>query len=491
MESFEAFPWSPFFSTGLAVIDDQHKELVKIINRLAQHFASGDDPLDTEAIFEQLHNYAHYHFTTEEDLWQLAIGEVPSVSAHKNSHQAFVEELDRLRSERRTLGDEPVMSRILAYLIRWLTLHILKSDRYLADIALHLQQGQSLACAEKTASDRMANNDHGLINIILDSYELQAAHAIRLIQELRARQQYEAQLSSLNQQLERRVIERTRDLELANQSLRSTVAELERTQNELITSEKLASLGAMVAGISHELNTPIGNALTVTSTLEYQVDALTQVLANGRPKKSEVDHVLSSIREIAKISYRCLTQAVHLIQSFKQVAVDRTSEQRRRFAVADVIDDVIVMAMVSSAKPPQSIEVINDVAPQIDCDGYPGPLGQVINNLLQNAFLHAFQGREQGRVRFSAQVDADMIHLRVSDDGVGMSAQTSRRIFEPFFTTRLGQGGSGLGLTVAYRIMSVILGGTLSVESVLHQGTTFVLSFPVTAPINTREARPA
>ncbi len=292
----------------------------------------------------------------------------------------------------------------------------------------------------------------------------------------------EAAQQALNCQLEAMVATRTSELNRAMDTL-------QRTQNELIQYGTLASLGSMVAGISHELNTPIGNALTVASTLQEQVAKVADTVASGTVKRSTLDSFFSSGREMAALIVKSIQRAAELIASFKQVAVDQTSERRRVFDLFEVVDDVITTLRPGLKTTPWLIEM--DIPAGISCDSFPGPLGQVVTNLVQNAVTHGFEGKTAGRVLISAQVQRveweresqrERICLRIRDDGHGMAPATLTHVFEPFFTTRLGKGGSGLGLSVCHRIATTVLGGEMSVESALGQGTCFSLTFPAVAP---------
>lgn len=289
-------------------------------------------------------------------------------------------------------------------------------------------------------------------------------------------------LRELNESLEVRVNERTKQFEDANLSLKSTISRLERTQNELLISEKLASLGSMVAGISHELNTPIGNAVTLTSSLELNYNEMYRKLADGSLKKQELEELLRYGLEMSEVASRCVNQAAHLVQSFKQVAVDQTSEQRREFNLATVIDNNVATIVLSSNKDIGKITVLNEVPREVSCDSYPGALGQVIVNLIQNAIVHGLEAKESGLITLRGSVVSNYVQISISDNGSGMPASVLAHIFDPFFTTKLGSGGSGLGLWVSYRIMTTVLGGEISADSRPGMGATFNLRFPLVAP---------
>lgn len=273
-------------------------------------------------------------------------------------------------------------------------------------------------------------------------------------------------------------------LQDANATLEERVAErsaqLASMQQKVMDTEKLTSLGAMVAGISHELNTPLGNALTVSTSLEAKVQSLATRVEAATLTRSDLTEFLSSAAEMSSLATQSVTRAAALVASFKQVAVDQTSEQRRHFQLNQVASDNVAALRPSIGSPGIAIEV--HIPPGISCDSYPGPLGQVLTNLLQNAVLHGFEGKTHGLVEVYASVQGDTVHLDVTDTGRGMEPHVQARVFEPFFTTRLGKGGSGLGLSVSHRIASSVLGGDLTVRSELGKGSTFRLTFPRRAP---------
>jgi two-component system, NtrC family, sensor kinase len=288
------------------------------------------------------------------------------------------------------------------------------------------------------------------------------AHASRIAQ---------ADLATLNAQLEAKVAERTASLE-------ATLQRLRQTQDDLIQSEKLASLGSMVAGIAHELNTPIGNALTVITTLGERARELQEQAQSGAIRKSELYGGLSVMVEMADLVDRSIHRASNLITSFKQVAVDQISERRRGFDLREVIDENLAALRPSLRH--QTITLINTVAADIACDSFPGPLGQVLTNIVQNAAIHGI-GERCGTIEIRASVQEGRVELVVADNGAGMDASTAARVFEPFFTTRLGRGGSGLGLAICHRIATTILSGELRVVSTPGMGSQFILSMPLTS----------
>lgn len=290
---------------------------------------------------------------------------------------------------------------------------------------------------------------------------------------LQAQQAAVQTLQTSERLLEARVNARTLELTTA-------LEHLQRTRDDLVQAEKLASLGALVAGVAHELNTPIGNALTTASTLQHRMQAFGDTVSRGELRRSALDDLVRDSQEMADLITRSCERAGQLISSFKQVAVDQTSEQRRHFDLRTLVEDNIDALRPSFKRAPWVIQI--DIPHGLDCDSYPGPLGQVIANLVQNAALHAFADRPQGRLRISARADGDSIDLRIEDDGRGMDPATLAHIFEPFFTTRLGHGGSGLGLSVSRNIATGMLGGHLTARSEPGRGSCFSLLFPKVAP---------
>lgn len=286
------------------------------------------------------------------------------------------------------------------------------------------------------------------------------------------RDQYEQTLA-LSRDLEVKV--RTRTAEL-NQALQT----LTRAQDELVESGTLASLGAMVAGVSHELNTPIGNALMASTTVQADLATLAHHSVAAPLTRSEFEALVARAIEANRLCIASIERSADLVASFKQVAVDRVSDRRREFALADLVEDTLATLRPGIKTQPWVLSA--EVPSTLRLDSFPGPLGQVLTNLVQNALVHGFDGRDHGRVRVVAEQEGDEVRITVSDDGVGMPATTLAHIFDPFFTTRLGRGGSGLGLSICHRLVARVLGGELGASSRIGEGSTFLLRLPRVAP---------
>ncbi|MCE3264574.1 MAG: hypothetical protein K0R43_3653 [Pseudoduganella sp.] len=271
-------------------------------------------------------------------------------------------------------------------------------------------------------------------------------------------------------------------LRRANNELKHAYESLARAQEDLVHQEKLAALGSLVAGIAHELNTPIGNSLMVASTFDAQTGEMRDHFAKGENlRRSELVAYLDNACTTTEILMRNLQRAADMVTNFKQVAVDQTSTQRRTFLLSEVVAGNVLTLMPSIKRTP--FEVTHSIPVELMMDSYPGPLGQVIANLVNNAIMHAFEGRSEGKVELVAEYEkSDWIALHVRDNGNGISSANRERIFDPFFTTKMGVGGSGLGLHIVQSIVGDILGGRISVSSEEGCGTCFTLLLPLEAP---------
>jgi signal transduction histidine kinase len=282
-------------------------------------------------------------------------------------------------------------------------------------------------------------------------------------------------------QLEQRVQRRTLKLEQANQDLEATLATIKNMQTELHRSEKMAALGSLVAGVAHELNTPIGNCVTVASAMKDHAQSLLKEMQDGTMRRSTLERTLADSAEGADMLVRNLDRASELIGSFKRVAVDRSSNLRRHFDLSQNLSEILITLEPMYKKTPFLMQ--RDLATGIDMDSYPGPLGQVVTNFISNALAHGFDGRDHGTMRLSCRaLDEDKVEIAFSDDGIGIPQQYQARVFDPFFTTKLGQGGSGLGMNIVYNIVTGIMGGKIELASSPETGTTFTLTLPRSAP---------
>lgn len=326
------------------------------------------------------------------------------------------------------------------------------------------------------ARERMARREVGAVTLLLLGLALFVS--IRL-----------AQAACQNEQAQAALAERSRSLTQANEALAETNAELHatlsrltRTQSELVQAEKLASLGLMVAGVAHELNTPVGAALVTVSALDREAVRLAGQLKSGL-KKSDLEAFLTHGVEGRGIVTDNLQRAAALIRSFKQLATDRASTERREFTLDELVEDMLRTLHPRLKHLPHRIET--DIPAGLHFDSYPGPLGQVVQNLIDNALAHAFHDHPHGTIRLRASAgaeDATEVRIEVEDDGSGIPPEHLPRIFDPFFTTRRGRGGTGLGLHLSHQFAHGLLGGRLQVASRVGIGTCFTLIVPRIAP---------
>lgn len=257
---------------------------------------------------------------------------------------------------------------------------------------------------------------------------------------------------------------------------------LRETQKSLIDAEKLAALGGLVAGVAHEVNNPVGISLTVASSLAGRSEAFASELKEGQLRRSRLDEFVDRTRDAARQLVVNLQRAGELIQSFKQVAVDRSHADRRQFDLAEATAQII--ASLRPVMKKSQLSIATDVPTGIAMDSYPGSYGQVLTNLFLNAVVHAFPEGRAGNVFVEARaLDDNEVRITVADDGVGMSDEVRRRAFDPFFTTRRAQGGTGLGLHIIHNLVTQTLGGRVNLESRPGRGTTLRIVIPRSAPL--------
>lgn len=259
-----------------------------------------------------------------------------------------------------------------------------------------------------------------------------------------------------------------------------TYAKLREAQQQLVASEKFAALGNMVVGVAHELNTPIGNGLLVASSMESQVNEFRAAVVKGELRRTALDNFLESTTQATQLLQSSLHKAAGLVQTFKRVAEDRTSEQRRAFDLAETTLEVLATVKHRIEGAGHHVQV--DIPHGITVDSYPGPYGELLTQMLDNAVAHAFNAGFSGTIRIHAQsLSGQQVEWSLTDNGLGISEESQKKIFDPFFTTRLGQGSNGLGLSISYNIATALFGGQLVVQSTLGAGTRFLWRFPLRA----------
>lgn len=280
------------------------------------------------------------------------------------------------------------------------------------------------------------------------------------------------------------------DLKAAKERAEKALQDLQDAQQSLIEAEKMASLGGLVAGVAHEINTPVGITLTTATHLEEKTATLRKLFEAGQIRKQDFADFMKVADNACRLLVSNSMKAANLIQSFKQVAVDQTSDERRRFDLARYVDEVLLSLGPKLKRTNYRISV--DCPADLIVDSYPGPLSQVLTNFVMNSIIHGFDGRNHGQMHIAVTgPDTDgMIELRYSDDGRGIPSAHLKRIFDPFFTTKRGEGGSGLGLNIVYNIVTQSLKGTIRGESTEGAGATFVVRFPQALPAEVKVSGP-
>ncbi|ASP40524.1 hypothetical protein CHH28_18440 [Bacterioplanes sanyensis] len=287
-------------------------------------------------------------------------------------------------------------------------------------------------------------------------------------------------VEELNSSLEQKVTQRTEELQQKSSEALESLRQLKLTQNQLVHMEKHAALGDMVAGLAHEINTPLGIGVTAVSALEDYLEELNSQYQSDQLSKTQLRDFISFAEESIDITGDNLRRAADMIGRFKQVAVDQASEQRRDFEVGDYLQSI-----ASSLRPNykyRPIDVRFEVAERIIVSSYPGALAQVITNLMMNSLTHAFDPDQNGTILLRAERQDDKLIIHYSDDGKGMDAEVLEHLYEPFFTTRKGKGGSGLGAHIIHNLVTGQLHGTIEVTSAPEQGCHFTLTLPCNPP---------
>ncbi len=305
------------------------------------------------------------------------------------------------------------------------------------------------------------------INIMLDRAENQFA-------KLTDAQKFSYQQ---NLELENKVDKRTQALKDSNQELLSTLEKLHQFQSQLVESEKMASLGDMVAGVAHEVNTPIGLGITASTLLSDRLLEIKQSFEDKTLKSSHLKKFLIEGEENTAIIYRNLKRAAELITSFKKVAVGQTKEEERCFNVKDLFSEILLTLAPQIQNTPYIINI--DCPESLTIQSKPEPITQIIINLVLNSIIHGFDNKAQGTIGITITQTNDNLDINYRDDGNGIDQSIAHKIFEPFSTTKRGSGGSGLGLHLVYNLVTQALNGKIDCTSNINSGVKFTISFPV------------
>ena len=286
--------------------------------------------------------------------------------------------------------------------------------------------------------------------------------------------QRETTINNMNEQLELQVENRTLEL-------KQSIDDLQKAQKQMVESEKMASLGSLVAGVAHEINTPVGISITGVTLIERETKEIIHELENDNLGKNALTEYLQMVSKMSKSMFLSLTNAANLVRSFKQVATDQHIEGKRYFNLYSYVNDIL-LSLHNQLKQTK-IKVVNKIDSQLEINSYAGIYSQIMTNFVVNSLRHAFdeslQPQLDKQIIITAYIESDTFHLIYKDNGQGMDKQIINKIFEPFFTTKLGQGGSGLGLNIIYNLVNHKLNGNIYCQSELGKGIKMVIEIPV------------
>lgn len=288
----------------------------------------------------------------------------------------------------------------------------------------------------------------------------------------------EREITLFNEQLEGKVAERTRSLSDANDQLGKAYDDLKQAQQTLVESEKMASLGSLVAGVAHEINTPIGISVTASSYLQERVADFKQHIEAKQLSRTYLNEFTQNLDESMQLLQGNLRRASELIASFKQVAVDQSSEARYNFSLADNLHQVVVSLGYKLKKAQCEVDIQCD--PKLSIYSFPGSFTQIYSNLILNSIHHGFDGWDRPRkITIQVAQQGDELVIDYSDNGRGIPPEILPRIFDPFVTSKRGQGGSGLGTHIIYNLVVQLLRGRIHCASEPGQGAQFHIRLPI------------
>ena len=328
-----------------------------------------------------------------------------------------------------------------------------------------LQEGRTNRQVETTASKHSLMTTLALASFIL--------LLLILIVNFRLRHKVNRQFI---ERLEKEVHMQTEHIRAKNAQLTESLEIMETAKSQLVESEKMASLGSLVAGVAHEINTPVGVGITAVTTLQEEIALLRQSADNNNLTKNLLIETIDIFQHSTDMIFSNLMRVSSLIKSFKHVAVDQAHDEIRPLELRESVQDVVDSIMPKYKY--YRVDVRVDIDRQISCTTYPGALAQIITNLVINAFFHAFDQKQEGLLTISASEEKSWITLVISDNGKGMDAQTRDNIFEPFYTTKRNQGGTGLGMHIVYNLVTQKLSGQITCQTAPNKGTRFEIIFP-------------
>jgi signal transduction histidine kinase len=367
------------------------------------------------------------------------------------------------------LGLIILVSTFLIFFINWLNFRSLK----VITQDLHLIEEQALEISEGNYDIQYITSRYIEIDMLSHSFAI-------LIERIRLREEdieeQNLRIMLLNEDLEKLVAQRTKQLLITNEELTEAYSHLKEVQGLIVQNEKLAALGQMVSGVAHEMNTPIGNAFTASTYIRSLSTDLASKVQGNTIKRTEFLESIADVESGADIIYRNLLIASDLIYNFKQISTDHQSMELKIFNLYETINNIVISYGIDFKNANVTIELVCNE--ELEIRTYPGAVVHIVSNLIRNALIHGFEGREKGHIWIEVFENDDRINLLIKDDGNGMDQETLNQIYDPFFTTKRSRGGTGLGLNIVHNMITNILQGSVVCESEFDKGTTFKIQIP-------------
>jgi PAS domain S-box-containing protein len=301
----------------------------------------------------------------------------------------------------------------------------------------------------------------------------QPIRMIGTVHDITERKNAEDEIKALNEHLEERVEPRTAELKIANDDLKTSLVRLTIVQNQLVQAEKMAALGGLVAGVAHEINTPIGIGVTAASHIDSETLKFADKYRGGSMTRNDLEKFIHISLESHKTIFSNLERAAQLVKSFKEIAVDQTHGEKREFYVNDYLQSVLKSIRPKFSDNQHQVEI--SCSPDLKLYADPGAFSQIITNLIINSLTHAFPESPDGIIHIELGHDQDGLFLRYHDNGIGMNEETKSKVFDPFFTTKRGQGGSGLGMHIVFNLVTQTLKSNIQCNSEEGNGTEFLI----------------
>lgn len=347
-------------------------------------------------------------------------------------------------------------------------------DLILLDIIMPNMDGYEV-CGQLKADERTGNIPVIFISAISEVFDKVKAFAIGGVDYITKPFQVEEVLARVETHLAMRSLQKS--LEDKNNELGKTLQSLKVTQAKLIEAEKNAALGNLVAGVAHEINTPLGISVTAASVLKEDASDFLNTYKNGKMKRSDLETFVDTAIDSSRMILANLKRAADLVQSFKQVAVDQSTEVKRCFNLKEYLEEIMLSLIAELKKNKHTVTIEGDET--LILNSYPGALSQIVTNLVMNSLIHAYDQGKAGEIKINFKREGNQVIFQYRDDGKGILPEHLSQIFDPFFTTNRSQGSTGLGLHIVYNLVSQQLNGTIQCESQVGVGTTFTIYLPM------------